>query len=106
MELSAEAPITASNGQMGRLKRDELTSHSQLCEGVFILPRAASVRFPSFMNPEPRPGGYSFCFLVSTLARYYIIRWHVNQTIFGMRLRLCGDDTEGARSQEEVSLVL
>lgn len=61
---------------------------------------------PSIINPEPHPSGYGFCFLISTLAPYYIIHWYVNETFFGMRLRLCGDDTESAYREKEVSLVL
>lgn len=61
---------------------------------------------PSIINPEPRPSGYGFCFLMSNLAPYNIIHWYVNESFFGMRLCLSGDDTESAYREKKVSLVL
>lgn len=98
-ELSADVSL-----QIESLMRNELTSHSQLC--TFILSQEASLDSPCIINPEPHPCGYGFCFLMSNLAPYYIIHWYVNEGFFGVRLCLCGDDTESACRVKKVSLVL
>lgn len=97
--------LRARHGQIESLMRNELTSHSQL-RTTFILSQEASLESPSIINPEPHPCGYGFCFLMSNLAPYYIIHWYVNEGFFGVRLCLCGDDTESAYRVKKVSLAL
>lgn len=94
------------HGQMEKLKRNELTSHSQLCKIVFVLSQAVSEESPTIINSEPCPSGDGFRFFISTVALYYIFHWYVNESFVCISSRLCGDDSQCTSREQEGSLVL
>lgn len=95
----------AMYGHMERLMGNELTSRSPLRKEVLFY-RKKPVWNPHHVKPDPHPSGYSFCFLMSNLAPYYIIHCYVNESFSDVHLCLSGDDTESAYREKKVSLVL
>lgn len=106
VELSANASIAARDARSnGNAHEERINKPLSITDRHFSPSREASVESPSVINPEPHPSGYSFSFLMSNLAPYYIIHWHASEHFFGMCLCLCGDDTESACREKKVSVV-
>lgn len=90
--------------QTGHGQEDLINKPLSIIWKSFILSQAASVGSSSIMNPQSPPRGYGFCFLISTLAPYWITVVYIRDSFSA--LHRCVDETESASQVQEVSLFL